>query len=93
MDESVELLKLLIEEGRKLSTGRAVKLRQTLRIKGKRKDVYARRDRHGRIVLKAKSPKDIIRNKVKALRAKHKPIFRKKKQRRAFKLSDRGIRA
>ena len=79
-------------EGRTLQSQRAMKVRHTLALKGKSKVLIARRSKVG-LKIKLKTGKDILRNKVKALRAKHSPLKKKHKQKRAFKLTDRGIRA
>lgn len=89
--QSFEIKELLLE-ARRLNSGRAIKLRQTLRFKGKKNALIARRKKSG-ISIRLKTGKDILRNRLKTLRAKANPLKRRKKQRRAFKLTDRGIRA
>jgi len=85
-------LKGLILEGRTLQSLRAVKVRHTLTLKGKSKVLIARRGKKG-LSIRIKTGKDILRNKVKALRSKHSPLKKRHKQKRAFKLTDKGIRA
>lgn len=89
----VKNIKLLVEEGRRLNTKRAVKLRTTLKVKGKKKSLVARSDNKGRVKVRLKTGHDVLKRKVKALRNKHNPLAKRKKQRRAFRLTDRGIRS
>jgi hypothetical protein len=88
----LEDLKILITEGRSLTSIRAVKLRGTLRLKGKKHSIVARRSpKTGKVAIRLKTGKDVLRNKIKVLRNKHNPLAKHKKSARAAKLYGRGI--
>jgi hypothetical protein len=67
-------------------------VRKTLLKKGKRKNVIAHASSTG-LRLRPKSGKDVLKTKIRDMKRRHNPLYIKKKQKRAFKLTDRGIRA
>ncbi len=91
--ESLSLCEDSLYENRRITTRRSVKVRQTLRVKHGSKALIARRNKQGKIKLRLKTLQDSLAYKRKVLKHKYNPWKRKQKQKRAFRLGDKGFRA